>query len=49
MDWEFIPHVILQRNEKKEGVVGRGIHEKKRIEGRLSSQVRGRSGKMNVF
>jgi hypothetical protein len=24
MDWEFEPHTILLRKERKEGVVGRG-------------------------
>jgi hypothetical protein len=49
MDWEFGPHTILLRKERKEGVVGRGRPAKRSREERLSSQVRGRTEEKRVF
>jgi hypothetical protein len=43
--WEFGPHTILLRKERKEGVVGREKVTKRRREERLSSRIRGRTKK----
>jgi hypothetical protein len=48
-DWEFGPHAILLRKERKEGVVGRGRAAKRSREERLSSQVQGRNGKRTRY
>jgi hypothetical protein len=37
--WEFEPHAILPRKERKEGLVGRGRDAKRSREERLRSQV----------
>jgi hypothetical protein len=39
MDYEFMPHTILLRKERREGVVGIGIPMKRRRDERLISRV----------